>query len=171
MESKIDPLDKEYFTIETAREMTQPTDKFICEPDDNTFGIKFIRFRIRDMDSGETIADIQHPQDDDFDENYLTEAERVIHYNFGPRFLELKTIGTLLDFKIGDKPVKNLVLIERHYFKDKLIEGYTSLKLLRFYEKISIRCFYKIFDIEREECNRLNSKSTFEFQVLKILGR
>ena len=123
MESTFDPYDKDYFTIETAREMQTPADRFIWEPSDNIYNIKFMRFRIRDMDSGETIAEIQHPEDDDFDESLLSEEDRIIRYTFGPAFLDLKTIGTMLDFKIGEDPVKNLVLIERHYFKDKLVEG------------------------------------------------
>lgn len=33
-------------------------------------------------------------------------------------------IGTTLKFRVGGKAVKNLKMIERHYFKNKLIKSY-----------------------------------------------
>jgi hypothetical protein len=36
----------------------------------------------------------------------------------------LKVIGTTLKFKNGPQPVKNFKMIERHYFKNKLIKSY-----------------------------------------------
>ena len=52
------------------------------------------------------------------------DEDRVIDYNFGPSFLELKTIGMQVGFSVGDQPVKNLRLIEKHFFKDELIKTY-----------------------------------------------
>jgi hypothetical protein len=46
---------------------------------------------------------------------------RTIRYNFGPEFFELDNIGTALTFKIGETPMKNFKMIERHYFKNTLI--------------------------------------------------
>jgi hypothetical protein len=33
-------------------------------------------------------------------------------------------VGTSLTFSVGNKPVKNFTMIERHYFKEKLIQSY-----------------------------------------------
>ena len=51
-------------------------------------------------------------------------SERLVKYHFGPDFLRLKTIGLQVQFKIGDKPVPSLLMVERHYFKGKMIKSY-----------------------------------------------
>jgi hypothetical protein len=47
-----------------------------------------------------------------------------VRYNFGEEFFKIKKIGTTLIFSVGDKPVKKFLMIERHYFKDILIQSY-----------------------------------------------
>lgn len=42
----------------------------------------------------------------------------------GPDFLDLGMIGTTLTFKVGMKEVPNFRMIERHYFRDKLIQSF-----------------------------------------------
>lgn len=50
---------------------------------------------------------------------------RRIKYDFGPDFLKLKTIGLTINFDvISDEPIKDLILIERHYMEDNLIREY-----------------------------------------------
>jgi len=39
-------------------------------------------------------------------------------------FFQLGTVGTTLEFKIGSKPVKKFLMIERHYFKGELIKSF-----------------------------------------------
>jgi hypothetical protein len=53
-----------------------------------------------------------------------TEESRMIHYTFSAEFLELNTIGTTLFFSVGERPVSNLRMIERHYFRDRLLNSY-----------------------------------------------
>ena len=45
-------------TPDFVRSLTEPTAKFLCSLKDNTFGIKFGAFRIRDMDSGFILVDV-----------------------------------------------------------------------------------------------------------------
>jgi len=47
-------------SINTAyvRNLKAPTDKFLCKISDNTYGIKFGAFRIRDLVSGITLVDV-----------------------------------------------------------------------------------------------------------------
>ena len=52
---------------------------------------------------------------EDNDEN------RIILYRFPKEFFNLKSIGTTLTFSVGNQPIKNFLMIERHYFKDKII--------------------------------------------------
>jgi hypothetical protein len=51
-----------------------------------------------------------------------TLRDRTIQYNFGSKFLFYKTLSLRLEFNIiRDEPVKDLLLIERHYFRDRLL--------------------------------------------------
>jgi hypothetical protein len=54
------------------------------------------------------------------DENLV----RTIKYHFGPDFLQLRRIGTTLEFSIGPEPVTNFRMIERHYFRNTLIKSF-----------------------------------------------
>merc|ERR1712178_554655 len=57
------------------------------------------------------------PADDD-------DSARCIRYDFGSAFLNLKTIGTTLEFSVGPKEVNGFRMIERHYFREKLIKSF-----------------------------------------------
>ena len=58
------------------------------------------------------------------EEEDIYKSPRMIRYHLGPDFLELKNLGSSLTFQVGDKPVKNLLMIERHYFNEKLIKSF-----------------------------------------------
>ena len=49
---------------------------------------------------------------------------RVIKYHLGPDFLNLRTVGLMLKFRIGDKPIQNMEMVERHYFRGRVIRSY-----------------------------------------------
>ena len=49
---------------------------------------------------------------------------RLLKYHFGPDFLDLRTIGLQVEFSIGEKPVPNLMMIERHYFRGRVIKSF-----------------------------------------------
>ena len=86
------------------------------------------------MESGFALFEV-HDEEEKIEETYSTELEenaslettshtRTIRYHLGPEFLELKNIGTSLTFSIGNLPVRNLIMIERHYFKGKLVKSF-----------------------------------------------
>lgn len=113
-----------YISEEGVRKLTKFTDSFFCKIKDNIFDIKFVNFRVRDLDSGFVLFEVK---DEGEKETEIVEVEddlRIIKYHLGPDFLDLKSIGTLLKFSIGAKPVKDFVLIERHYFKETLIKSF-----------------------------------------------
>ena len=116
----------EAFTPEDAKALDRPTEKFLWNPSDNTYKIKFLRYKLRDYDSGIILADLQHPEMDDEQllSDDITEEDRILQYKFGPDFLDLKTIGTQLDFAVGDQEVKDFLMIEKHFFKDKILKDY-----------------------------------------------
>ncbi len=121
-------------TPEYTRNFNDFTDDFLCDIKDNLYNIKFLQFRVRDMDSGLVLFEVCD-EDDKSEETNSSSTEkgdkggesnnsRTIRYHLGPEFLELKNIGTSLTFSIGELPVKNLVMIERHYFKGNLIKSF-----------------------------------------------
>ena len=121
-------IDLDTFKPDNARELDKSTDKFYWTMADNIYKIKFLRYRIRDIDSGITLVDISddgaEDQKSEMEDQEIPDEDRLLRYQFGPDFLELGTIGTQLDFSVGDNEVKNFVMIERHYFKDKLIKSF-----------------------------------------------
>ena len=129
-------------TPEVVREYKEFTPKFLCGLDANIYNIQFKRFRIRDMESDFVLFDVG----DDTDNNQKEEDEakkkeeleklkaqeeediykspRLIRYHLGPDFLDLKNLGSSLTFSVGDKPVKDFLMIERHYFNEILIKSF-----------------------------------------------
>ena len=112
-------------TPEYVQNLSNFTDKFLCEIKDNIYKIKFLKFAVRDMDSGYVLFEVsddegmENPSEDKVEQD---DNSRCMKYHLGPDFLELSNIGTALTFSVGDKPVKNLLMVERHYFKGKLIK-------------------------------------------------
>mmetsp|Transcript_45910 Transcript_45910/g.74907 ORF Transcript_45910/g.74907 Transcript_45910/m.74907 type:complete len:179 (-) Transcript_45910:861-1397(-) len=107
--------------------LTKPTPNFLCPLTANTYGIDFISFKIRDYDGGKTIFEVNKEVDPNNPTPLpvdIDDSVRCIHYTFPLQFLELKTIGTTLVFSVGPKPVPNFRMIERHYFRDRLIKSY-----------------------------------------------
>jgi hypothetical protein len=114
-------------TPEYVMSLTRPTDGFLCPLSANTKGLDFIRFSVRSVEDGysKALFDVARPDGapppppETLDDN-----SRFIRYNFGPDFLNYTTIGTTLEFSIGDEPVHDLLMIERHYFREQLVQSY-----------------------------------------------
>ena len=67
------------------------------------------------------------PEDDVENENLSEDddpTKRLIKYHLGPDFLELKTVGLTVFFSIGQQPIQNMQMIEKHYFKGKVIREF-----------------------------------------------
>ena len=112
------------------------TSTFLCGLSANTYHIKFKRFKMRDMESGFTLFEVSDdsPDNDNDDapiqdipkelEENIETSPRTIRYHLGPDFLDLKDLGSSLTFSVGKQPVKNLLMIERHYYKDILVKSF-----------------------------------------------
>ena len=119
----------ECVTPEDVLLLEHPTESFLCPMKANVFGIKFGAYKIRDIDTNVTLFEIKNEEEITEEEmeqmNELDDDEfRLIRYSFGPKFLDIKIIGTTLEFTIGGKALKSFRMIERHYFKDKLLRSY-----------------------------------------------
>ena len=104
--------------------LTAPTSQFLCKLSDNTYNVKFGAFRIRDMISKMTLVDVKANELDAKITEEMDPSVRLVRYHFGPGFLQLNTIALQVEFSIGDQPVPNLLMIERHYFGGKCIKSY-----------------------------------------------
>ena len=70
------------------------------------------------MESNRCLFEIER----DFEE--ATEDTRLIQYSFPPEFLQLRSLGTSIHFSVGQMPVSNFRMIERHYFRSTLLQSY-----------------------------------------------
>ncbi|XP_045152646.1 protein unc-119 homolog B [Echinops telfairi] len=103
---------------------------YLCKPEDNVYSIDFTRFKIRDLETGTVLFEIAKPcvadQEDDDEEGGDVDisAGRFVRYQFTPAFLRLRTVGATVEFTVGDKPVSNFRMIERHYFRERLLKNF-----------------------------------------------
>ena len=125
-------------TPEIVREYKEFTPKFLCPISANIYKIKFKRFKVRDLDTDFVLFDVSDDSPDSDNENNNNEEEnnieieeedilkspRTIRYHLGPDFLDLKNLGSSLTFSVGNEPVKDFLIIERHYFNDLLIKSF-----------------------------------------------
>jgi len=112
-------------TPEYVNTFAAPTEGFLCPLEANIYGIEFNHFKVRSLDPGaeQELFEVGDPNPVP-DDTPATDEDRNIHYNFGPEFLNFNTIGTTLTFRIGDRPVRNFRMIERHYFRGQLLQSY-----------------------------------------------
>ncbi|KAM9328873.1 protein unc-119 homolog B [Gastrophryne carolinensis] len=109
--------------------LSRVTDNYLCKPEDNIYGIDFTRFKIRDLETGTVLFEISKPcseaDDEETDGGQLdSSAGRFVRYQFTPAFLRLRKVGATVEFRVGDKPVKNFRMIERHYFRDRVLKTF-----------------------------------------------
>ncbi|PSN53647.1 Protein unc-119 B [Blattella germanica] len=62
----------------------------------------------------------EKPEQEELDPN----AGRFVRYQFTPQFLKLKTVGATVEFTVGNKAVSKFRMIERHFFRDKLLKSF-----------------------------------------------
>ncbi|XP_014481212.1 PREDICTED: protein unc-119 homolog isoform X1 [Dinoponera quadriceps] len=123
-------------TPEMVLRLPTITDKYLCSPEANVYDIDFTRFQIRDLETGAVLFEITKPPASECDAHQDPEPEceelgsedantgRFVRYQFTPQFLKLKTVGATVEFLVGPKPVNNFRMIERHFFRDRLLKTF-----------------------------------------------
>jgi hypothetical protein len=77
------------------------------------------------MDSGMMLFEVAKEEGEDAEmADQEDDTIRTIRYHFGPDFLKLRAVGSTLQFKVGPKEVRNFRMIERHYFRDRLLKNF-----------------------------------------------
>lgn len=102
--------------------LTEATPDFLCPLAANEYGVEFLYFRVRDMDSGQVLFEVRREAEDEVVEG--EEEVRLIRYHFGPDFLKLRALGSTLQFKVGGRELRNFRMIERHYFRTTLLKSF-----------------------------------------------
>ncbi|POI26933.1 hypothetical protein CIB84_009317 [Bambusicola thoracicus] len=101
---------------------------YLCTPEENVYKIDFTRFKIRDMESGTVLFEITKPAASEREHNDKKDVDpnagRFVRYQFTPAFLRLRQVGATVEFTVGDKPINNFRMIERHYFRDQLLKSF-----------------------------------------------
>ena len=136
-------------TPEMVLKLARITDDYLCPLEANVYGIDFTRFKIRDLETKTTLFEIAKPPPGtiDGDTNDSSEVDpnagRFVRYQFTPQvsfscslfsvilsppclfqFLKLRTVGATVEFNVGNKPVKNFRMIERHFFRDQHLKTF-----------------------------------------------
>ena len=110
------------FTEEQALKLEKPLDKFLVKLEDNTYGVKFNGFRLKNMEEPYKVYHEYYPKDE-YELDYF--ADHMLDYPFPNDILKgEKQLGTSLKIVVGDNLVKNLVLLERHYIGGKLAANF-----------------------------------------------
>jgi hypothetical protein len=109
--------------------LTKPTEGFLCPLSANSFGIDFLQFTISDYQTKKVIfevgKDTPAPQDISVDFSTLGEdMYRKIKYTFSEDVLRLPLIQTSLVFSVGNIALAGFRMIERHYFRDRLVKSF-----------------------------------------------
>jgi len=119
---------KSEISPEDVLKLKRSTKDYLCTIKDNVYGIEFTRFKIRNMETEQTLFEIAKPSPEEMAammvDNVDPNAGRFVRYHFSAEFLRLKTIGATVEFDVGSKEVKNFRMIERHYFREKLLKSF-----------------------------------------------
>lgn len=115
---------------EDVLRLKKPTNGFLCSLSEDEHNIEFLKFTISDDESKrvlfevgqnvEMVGSMEVDHDTVDEDDYV----RAIKYTFCEDVLRLPLVSTSLTFKVGDMPIDNFRMIERHYFRDKLIKSY-----------------------------------------------
>jgi len=126
--SEEDLLAKGTITPEDVLGLKKTTDTYLCSPDANKFGIDFTRFKIRDMETNTVLFEISKPphlnEDNSNSDSSDPNAGRFVRYHFTPEFLRLRKVGATVDFSVGTKAINEFRMVERHFFRNKLLKSF-----------------------------------------------
>jgi len=113
-----------------ALALTKPCKSFLCPLNANVFNIDFLSFEIKDYETKRVIFEVNKDAaasalPADFDFSMLDESVyRKIKYDFSVDVLRLPNIQTVLEFSNGEREVERFRMIERHYFRDRLVKSF-----------------------------------------------
>ena len=145
------------FTEEQALKLEKPLDKFLVKLEDNTYGVKFNGFRLKNMEEPYKVYHEYYPKDE-YELDYF--ADHMLDYPFPNDIIKgQKQLSTKLNLVVvGDKVVKNLVLLERHYIEGHIAANFRFVfPLFPPKSKNEVEFIYKIPKLSDEIENKLKN--------------
>ncbi|CAD6190360.1 unnamed protein product [Caenorhabditis auriculariae] len=121
--SEADLAEKPFICPEDVLRLAGITQDYLCKPSANIYDIEFTRFKIRDLDTEQVLFEIEKPEGQEAPRE-PSEASRYVRYRFSQDFLRLKHVGATVEFAVGQRPVNKFRMIERHFFKDRLLKSF-----------------------------------------------
>ena len=106
----------EDITPEYVVALTEATERFLCPLSANVYGIEFVYFKVRDLESGTVLFEVSNEEEEEAQEAVEDDSVRTIKYHLGPDFLNLTALGSTIGFKVGDKEVRDFRIIEQALF-------------------------------------------------------
>lgn len=106
--------------------LSKPCHEYLCKITDNVYGIEFTAFKLRDLDTNTTLFEVAKPADSVYEppSEADDDSSRFVRYELPPAFLRLRSVGATVTFRVGDKPVTNFRMVERHFFRDRLLKSF-----------------------------------------------
>lgn len=98
-----------------------PTSEFLVDNNIGNSLVQFTEFKLRDLIKNTVIYHVKRPQEKFIE--YKTQNE-LMEYNFPRTLLNIPEIGATVTFCTGNTPVQSFCMIERHYFRDKLLKTF-----------------------------------------------
>lgn len=77
---------------------------------------------MRNPETNQVLFEFRKPESEI--NNKAVRSSRFIKYHFSPDFFKFKNVSTTVEFQVGAKPVKDLLIIEKHFFQKQLIKEY-----------------------------------------------
>ncbi|KAK9804684.1 hypothetical protein WJX72_000011 [[Myrmecia] bisecta] len=115
-------------TPEHVLQHRAPAPGYLCPLSANTYDVEFVEFEIRDYETGASVFKVSRPPGappvPKHIDPALEDQVRQVRYAFPEEFLRAQGIRTALKFKVGDEPVPDFRMIERHYFQGELLRSF-----------------------------------------------
>ncbi|CAG9315149.1 unnamed protein product [Blepharisma stoltei] len=111
-------------TPDYVLQLAEATQSFLCPLSANVYNIEFVYFKVRDLESGMVLFEVQNDNEAPAEPIEEDDSVRTIKYHLGPDFLRLRALGSTIDFTVGSREVRNFRMIERHYFRNTLLKNF-----------------------------------------------
>ena len=120
---------KEIITPDDVLKLERATASYLVDGRRNDYKIELTRFKIRDITTGSLLFEITKPEEEDTGEDIVYDEcdphfGRFVRYRFTEKFLRLKSVGATVDFTVGPTAVKDFRMIERHYFRERMLKSF-----------------------------------------------
>lgn len=114
-------------TPKDVLQLKRATKGYLCSNSENKYGIDFLSFCLRDMDSKTILFEVSKRRCatvPHHTETATPQTNRYIQYQFDSNILNLRNIGASIEFSVGKHAIKDFLMIERHYFREKLLKSF-----------------------------------------------